>query len=64
MRTGPFDPQKPWTKQIKVQSLEFRLGTVYNRATIQGLIYPYYEYYSTATGWGQHPKFRVTNPQP
>ena len=29
--------------------------TVYNRATIKGLIYPYYEYYSTVTEWGQYP---------
>ena len=29
--------------------------TVYNRATIKGLIYPYYEYYSTVTEWVQYP---------
>ena len=31
--------------------------TVYNRATIKGLIYLYYEYYPTVTEWGHHPKF-------
>ena len=29
--------------------------TVYNRATIKGLIYLYYECYSTVTEWGQYP---------
>ena len=33
--------------------------TVYNRATIKGLIYPYYKDYSTVTEWGAVPK-----PQP
>ena len=26
---------------------------------IKGLIYPCYEYYSTATQWGQYPRFSV-----
>ena len=30
--------------------------TVYNRATVRGIIYPHYEYYSTVTEWGgQYP---------
>ena len=33
--------------------------TVYNRATIKGLIYLFYEYYSTATEWGQNPRHTV-----
>ena len=33
--------------------------TVYNRAIIQGLIYPYYEYDPTVTEWGRYPRFRV-----
>ena len=31
--------------------------TVYNRATIQVLIYPYYEYDSTVTECGQYPTY-------
>ena len=31
--------------------------TVYNRATIKGLIYLYYEYYPTVTEWGPYPSF-------
>ena len=26
---------------------------------MKGLIYPYYEYDSTVTGWGQHPGYTV-----
>ena len=29
-----------------------------NRATTKGLLYPYYEHYSTVTEWGQHPRSR------
>ena len=32
-----------------------RTVTVYNRATIKGLIYPYDEYYPAVTEWGQYP---------
>ena len=35
--------------------------TVYNRATIKGLIYPYYKDNSTVTEWGQYPN---PSPQP
>ena len=41
---------------------------VYNSATIKGLIYPYYEYYSTVTEWGRYPihtvQHRLTKPRP
>ena len=30
-----------------------------NRATIKGLICPYYAYCSAVTDWGQYPRFRV-----
>ena len=32
--------------------------TVYN-STMKGVIYPYYEYYSTVTEWGQYPTYGV-----
>ena len=33
--------------------------TAYNRATIKGLIYPYYEDNSGVAEWGQYPRLRV-----
>ena len=38
--------------------------TVYNRATDMGLIYPHYEYYSTATEWGRYPSYILHQEQP
>ena len=32
--------------------------TVDIRATIKGLIYPYYQYYSTVAEWRQYPRFK------
>ena len=37
--------------------------TVYNRATIMGLVYPYYEYCSTVTEWGQCPASTLKGPK-
>ena len=37
--------------------------TVYNRATIKGLMYLYYEYHSTVTERGQYPKNPNDNPR-
>ena len=51
----PFLPLKEsWKEPLKGVQVGFcpHTVTVYNRATIKGLIYPYYEYYSTVTGWG------------
>ena len=39
----------------RVWVLPRQTATVYNRATIKGLIYLYYKDYSTVTEWGQYP---------
>ena len=37
--------------------------TVYNRATIKGLLYLYYEYYPTVTEWGPYPRYSILFPE-
>ena len=56
-QSGPFKPI-PWAlpPYSNCQSI--------NGAALKGLIYPYYEYYSTVTEWGQHPALHPKSKNP
>ena len=75
LRNQSSEPQGqiPEYKALKEAILGYcpHTVTVYKKATIKGLIYPYYDYYSTVTEWGQYPSCNQLssetagkNPQP
>ena len=52
---GDLNPKDAGIRECRVREYCPHTVTLYNRAITMGLLYPYCEYYSTVTEWGQYP---------